>query len=194
MTAIRYYDYFPRFFSDLFPDVYAEVRDKCIRYEWNKDGKIFLSKRASCVFTSDTTESENTGYGSLKSYDWNESEIMQYLKTKIESKLDCEFDYVLVHIYETGKDCINYHNDSEALNSTIASISFGAARKFRLRKIGEYKGWEKEFRLVSGDMIVMWGPGRCGDELGCQRVYMHSVPKESTVKLPRINLTFRQYE
>ena len=195
----RYYDYFPRFFPDLFPQVYAEVKDKCTRYEWGRDEKTFVSKRASCMFASSREDDavhrgDETGYGSLQTYDWHDSEVIQHIKAKIEAEVECIFDYVLVHIYETGKDCINYHSDREALNSTIASVSFGAARKFRLRKIGERKGWEKEFRLVSGDMVIMWGPGRCGDALGCQRVYMHSVPKESTVKFPRINLTFRQCE
>ena len=96
------------------------------------------------------------------------------------------YDYVLVHIYYSGKGSIAYHNDSEAMNSSIASVSFGSTRKFRFRKIGKTKGWDHEFRLGSGDLFMMYK--------GCQSKYMHSVPIERSVKSQRINLTFRKYE
>jgi len=124
------------------------------------------------------TRAQDTGYGKLATYSWDGT-IIDALRPDLEKKLDFRFDYVLVHIYETGEDHISPHFDSGALNSSIASVSFGAARKFRLRKMEETKGWEKEFRLVSGDVIVMWGPGKCGDALGCQRIYKHYAPKES---------------
>ena len=194
MSEVVYYEYFPRFFPDKFPEVLAEVKDRCKKYEWERNNKIYLSNRASCVYSElDDTSLTTPIYGRFTTYDWNDT-IINELRLALEEKLDSTFDYSLVHIYETGKDSINYHRDIEALNSTIASVSFGAARKFRLRKIGERKGYEKEFRLVSGDLFVMWGPGKCGNEKGCQRVYMHSVPIEKKVKLPRINLTFRQWE
>jgi len=192
MSKPVYYEYFPRFFSDKYPEVFREIKDKCRRYEWSRDDKVYLSRRASCIY-SYSGDSQDTGYGSIDTYSWDGS-VINELRLALEDRLDCCFDYVLAHIYETGEDYISPHFDNEALNSTIASVSFGAARKFRMRKITETKGWEKEFRLVSGDMIVMWGPGKCGDNLGCQRVYKHYVPKETRVKLPRINLTFRQWE
>jgi alkylated DNA repair dioxygenase AlkB len=151
-----YFEYYPRFFPDLYPDVLKDVRDKCQRYDWERNGKIYTSNRASCIFTD---RKERSFYGdSIKSYPWNESAILQQIREKIASKFDLKFDYVLVHIYEDGRDNINYHFDREALNSNIASVSFGVARKFRFRKIGQNKGYEKEFRLCSGPHIIIKSP------------------------------------
>ena len=186
MSAPVYYEYFPRFFRDRFHEVYAEVKDKCTRYRTESNGRSYTSPRASCVFSD--LEGDST-YGNLTTYEWKKAPTILKIREKLEEKLGCAFDYVLAHIYETGKSSIAWHQDREALDSTIASVSFGAARKFRLRKMGEHH-WEKEFRLVSGDLVVMWGPGE-KNELGCQRVYKHCVPKESTVQFLRINLTFR---
>jgi len=81
---------------------------------------------------------------------------------------------------------ISWHNDKEALNTPVASISLGATRLFRFRDIKETKGWEYELNLKSGDLVYM--------KEGCQRKYKHAVPVQKKVKDPRINLTFRQFE
>lgn len=193
MNKMNYFEYFPRFFDDLYPLIYSEVKDKCERYSYFMDDKEYKFNRKSCMFLINEGNIEG-GYGKMSKFFLSKESILEKIKGKIERKFDISFDYVLVHIYEDGNDSINYHNDDEALDSTIASVSFGAARKFRFRRLSQTKGFEKEFRLVSGDLVMMWGPGKCGDEKGCQRVYKHSVPKELKVKFPRINLTFRQFQ
>jgi len=107
------------------------------------------------------------------------------IRDKVEKHTGIKFDYVLFHIYATGKSSIGFHADEEALDSTVVSVSLGATRKFRFKKIGRTKGWDHELHLKSGDVVIM--------HPGCQEVYLHCVPKELKVKIARINLTFRQY-
>ncbi len=81
---------------------------------------------------------------------------------------------------------INYHRDREGLSSQIVSVSLGASRLFRFRKMGQKKGFEEEFLLRGGDVVVM--------EPSCQRTHLHGVPEQKRVKEPRINLTFRKFD
>ena len=187
------YEHFPSFVPDFFADLYDDVTDKCIRFPIKMYGKTFESRRRSCVF-SDSEDMHS--YSVINTYDWSESPLIEEIRKKVEGKVGTTFDYVLVHIYEDGNDYIGYHNDSEALESTVASVSFGATRKFRLRKIRDAegklikKGWEAEYLLSTGDLFVMYGPSE--NHLGCQQIYKHSIPKLLRVKEPRVNLTFRK--
>ena len=159
-------------------------------------------KRHSCVFTNihnKTIIPANNGdkyneYNRVPNFDWSDSpKLLQEVCNWIEDYTKEQYDYVLVHVYTTGKAAINWHKDSEALDSSIASVSLGATRKFRLRENGKTKGWDYEYSLENGDLIWMHGPNPDKGLLSCQREFYHCVPVESTIKDPRINLTFRQY-
>jgi hypothetical protein len=201
----QFFSYYPQVFPDLHEELYADVDHHCRRFQMSIYGRTFPSRRRSCVFTSrpvsppgSTADGESSSqpvqrYKKIPSLDWSESAIIQRIRQQVEEIVRSRFDYVLVHIYESGEDYIGYHTDSEALKTTIVSVSFGATRKFRLRKIRDTKGWKHEYALKSGDVFVMWGPRRKGG-LGCQQVYKHSVPRELRVTEPRINLTFRQWD
>lgn len=110
---------------------------------------------------------------------------IQKLKTKIESTLDFEFDYLLLNLYKTGAHYISYHADNEVVKNTdlVASLSLGETRKFYVReKVGKTEKYD--FELHSGDLLVMDGY--------MQRSYKHSVPKTTKPVGKRINLTFRK--
>lgn len=141
-----------------------------------------VGTRLSCVFTS----SGNSIYPELQTVDWPLSPTLTLIRNLLEQDFGTRFDYCLVHVYLNGSTGINWHNDKEALNSNIASISLGATRKFRFRKIDAPNGWDHEYHLNSGDLILM--------KPGCQRRWKHTVPIEKTVKNIRMNLTFRQSE
>jgi alkylated DNA repair dioxygenase AlkB len=67
----------------------------------------------------------------------------------------------------------------------IASLSFGATRRFVLRprrKKGSIRA--REFPLGHGSLLVMRGR--------TQHEWVHGVPRERTVTQPRLNLTFRR--
>ena len=155
------------------------------------------TKRKSCVFVGihDNNSDDIFEYGKIPTYRWSDAPGIIHEICKLSEQYTKEnYDYVLVHIYPNGTAGINWHNDSEAMNSSIASISLGATRKFRLKKIGRKTGWDTELYLNDGDMIWMHGPDPITGRLSCQEIYLHTVPVEKKVEGPRINLTFRQYE
>ncbi len=118
----------------------------------------------------------------LQPLPWS-SEILS-IKSKIEPVAKTAFNSVLLNLYRDGNDSISWHTDAEkelGTNPVIASVNFGATRKFQLRHI---KTNEKlEIELTHGSLLVMQG------EL--QHFWQHQVPKTSKVVGERINLTFR---
>jgi len=154
-------------------------------------------KRYSSVFFDihGSKQKSEFGYGRVPTYNWEDGpSILHEICKIVENFTKEKYDYVLVHIYPSGSAGINWHNDKEAMNSSISSVSLGATRKFRMKKIGRKKGWDREFYLGDGDLIWMHGPNPQTNRISCQQIYYHTVPVEKTVKNPRINLTFRQYE
>lgn len=106
------------------------------------------------------------------------------IKDKIKPQTQIEFNSVLLNLYRDGNDSISWHTDAEkelGKNPTIASVNFGATRKFQLRHI---KTKEKlEIDLTHGSLLIMRG------EL--QHYWQHQVPKTTKKVDERINLTFR---
>lgn len=106
---------------------------------------------------------------------------LEKIRKDVSKFLGVEFDAVLCNFYRDGNDCIGWHSDSEKELQIdhIASLSFGATRKFRLKSNASLE----EFQLESGSLIYM--------HHNCQTKYKHCVPVEKKVKDARINLTFR---
>ncbi len=166
--------------KECFDVLYREVKNKVTQR--TKTG------RSSCLFCLHSLNLLDNQYSTvIEVYPHDKvPPVLEDIRTRVELALGEVYDYCLVHIYETGESGIAWHFDSEAINSSIASVSLGATRKFRLKEKGRTKGWDHEFHMKSGDIIVM--------HRGCQSKYLHCVPIETTVKTPRINITFRQYE
>jgi len=101
----------------------------------------------------------------------------------VQNLTNRDFNSVLLNQYRSGADSIGWHADDEpGVGETIASVSFGAARRFLLRD-AETKVVVAEIPLGNGDLIVMLP--------GVQKYYEHSVPKTAKQVGVRINLTFR---
>ena len=187
-------------------------------------GKKFEARKISCMYGDeedhvDKKSDIGASYSGTPRYLWSEApkEILE-IKRKVEESFRFTPNYVLCHVYRTHTDYLGWHNDREALNSQIVSISLGAERRFRLRPIEDSSGYSREYLMKSGDAIHMIGPR-------CQHEYKHTLP-EMTVKdlvrhleglgyviegrktrekcerilldegivIKRINLTFREYE
>lgn len=106
------------------------------------------------------------------------------IKRKIEGKCNVDFNSVLLNLYRNGKDSISWHTDAEielGRNPVIASVNFGATRKFQLRHIQTKQ--KIEIELSHGSLLIMQG------EL--QHFWQHQVPKTSSPVSERINLTYR---
>jgi len=111
------------------------------------------------------------------------NEILE-IKSKIETIAETVFNSVLLNLYRDGNDSISWHTDAEkelGVNPVIASVNFGATRKFQLRHVK--KKDKLEIELTHGSLLIMQG------EL--QHYWQHQVPKTSKPVGERINLTFR---
>ena len=80
---------------------------------------------------------------------------------------------------------MGWHSDDEkplGKNNTIASLSFGAERKFSFK----HKQTKQTVSLVleHGSLLMM--------KDATQTNWLHSLPKSEKVTGPRINLTFRK--
>jgi alkylated DNA repair dioxygenase AlkB len=106
------------------------------------------------------------------------------LKSIVEKLTGSTFNSCLLNLYHDGNEGMAWHSDDEkslGKDSTIASVSFGAEREFRLKhKRGEDK---ISVLLESGSLLVMKDT--------TQSHWLHCIPKSKKIKTPRINLTFR---
>lgn len=112
------------------------------------------------------------------------TDILLEIKREVEFKTQSSFNSVLLNLYRKGNDSISWHADAEKSlgeNPIIASVSFGATRRFQLR---HNKTKEKiQLELGHGSLLIMKG------EL--QHYWQHQVPKTQKEVEQRINLTFR---
>lgn len=107
------------------------------------------------------------------------------LKHLVEEKTGEKFNSCLLNLYHDGNEGMSWHSDDEKelkKHGTIASLSFGADRKFAFKhKITKEA---VSVLLEKGSLLVMKGT--------TQENWLHAIPKTTKVKTPRINLTFRQ--
>jgi alkylated DNA repair dioxygenase AlkB len=108
------------------------------------------------------------------------------IRERVESLLAERFDGVLLNLYRDGRDGMGWHSDDErelGESPTIASVSLGAARRFRLKHRSRTDIAPYEWQLGHGSLIVMRGP--------TQRHWRHCVPKTRRPVGERVNLSFR---
>ncbi|REE80889.1 alkylated DNA repair dioxygenase AlkB [Lutibacter oceani] len=106
------------------------------------------------------------------------------IKKLVESKTGEVFNSCLLNLYHNGNEGMGWHQDNEkelGKNPVIASLSFGAARKFSFKHIQTKQ--KVDIVLEPGSLLLMKGE--------TQENWLHSLPKTSKVKFPRVNLTFR---
>jgi len=112
--------------------------------------------------------------------------ILLKLKNKLEADLGAKFNSVLINYYRNGLDHMSYHSDNEkelGKNPVIASISFGATRKFSLKHRNNKMTPTISIDLESQSLLVMSGK--------LQNFWLHKVSKSTKIQAPRLNLTFR---
>lgn len=109
------------------------------------------------------------------------------IKQTIESVCQTTFNCVLANLYRDGNDSMGWHSDDEPSlgdQPTIASISFGAERRFHLKHQFDPSIPTQKLLLRPGSLLIMQGQS--------QSHWQHQLPKSKRVALPRINLTFRR--
>ena len=114
---------------------------------------------------------------------WNEELLL--IKNKVEELAGVKFNSALLNLYRNGSDSMGWHRDNEkelGINPVIASVSFGASRKFQLRTYKD-KSDLKSIQLNHGSCLLMLGK--------TQQDWEHRVPKTSAYVTERLNITFR---
>ena len=114
---------------------------------------------------------------------WNP--VVQGLKSLVEQEVGCGFNSCLANLYHHGGEGMGWHSDDEPELGpcpTIAVISLGATRKFKLKH--KATGTVVDVMLEHGSLTVMSGQ--------CQECWRHTLAKSARVAEPRISLTFRK--
>ena len=109
---------------------------------------------------------------------------LQILKAIVEQKTGEIYNSCLLNLYHNGSEGMAWHSDGEKdlkKNGAIASLSFGAIRKFAFK----HKSTKKviSLELKAGSLLVMKGE--------TQQHWLHRLPPTKKVQDARINLTFR---
>ena len=106
------------------------------------------------------------------------------LKSLAEARTGAAYNSCLANLYHTGDEGMAWHSDDEKAlgkDSSIASLSFGAERKFSFK----HKRLDETTSLVleHGSLLEMKGT--------TQTHWLHRLPPTKKIKTPRVNLTFR---
>lgn len=110
---------------------------------------------------------------------------MRQLIAEVNRAYDTGYNGILFNEYTDGSDYISAHSDSEdgIGPGGVVAISWGAARKFRVRKKGN-KGYSDHV-MQNYSTLQMAGD--------FQKEYTHEVPVERKVRGTRVSLTFRTH-
>lgn len=154
--------------------------------EWRNDEAVIFGKHI-------TTNRKVAWYGdkpfnytysntTKKALEWTKELLL--LKQLAEEKTEATYNSCLLNLYHDGNEGMAWHSDGEKMlkkNGAIASLSFGAERKFSFK----HKESKATVSLIleHGSLLVM------KDET--QTNWMHRLPPTTLIKRPRINLTFR---
>ena len=174
----------------------AEDSEKYLRYfltqlAWQHDevilhGQYYQTERKVVWYGDAHYEYHYSGM-QKQALIWNPALLR--LKKYIEQRVGQTFNSCLANLYENGTQAVGWHSDDEPslLSPTqqvvIASLSFGASRKFCFK----HKSTQEKVQLLlqSGQLIVMRGK--------TQRYWKHALMKSMKVTEPRVNLTFRYF-
>ena len=154
--------------------------------EWKHDesfiyGKHHITKRMVAWYGDEAFQYSYSN-ATKKALQWT-NELLE-LKSIVEEHSSEKFNSCLLNLYHTGDEGMTWHSDDEKSlveNACIASLSFGATRKF------SFKHKETKFvveqLLENGSLLLMKGT--------TQICWKHAMQKTKKVRFPRINLTFR---
>jgi len=156
------------------------------KIEWKNDeaviyGKLLITKRKAAWYGDrdfEYTYSNRT----KKALPWTE-ELLE-LKSTVETKTGETYNSCLLNLYHNGEEGMAWHSDGEKTlkkHGAIASLSFGAARKFAFK----HKTSKEIVSLVleHGSLLVM--------KDATQTHWLHRLPPTKLILKPRVNLTFR---
>ncbi|WP_027419480.1 alpha-ketoglutarate-dependent dioxygenase AlkB family protein [Crocinitomix catalasitica] len=154
--------------------------------QWQNDraiifGKEIITKRKVAWYGNEPFEYTYSNT-TKKALIWTDDLLV--LKGIIEEKSGETFNSFLLNLYHNGSEGMAWHSDAEKdlkKNGAIASVSFGAERKFAFK----HKSTKEtvSLQLDHGSLLIMAGT--------TQTNWLHRLPPTKKIHKPRINLTFR---
>lgn len=109
---------------------------------------------------------------------------LRELRKLVEELSREQYNSCLLNLYHDGSEGMAWHSDGEKdlkKDGAIASLSFGAERKFSFK---HRKTCEKiDLHLENGSLLIMKDK--------TQTYWLHRLPPSKKIQTPRINLTFR---
>ncbi|MEJ5963093.1 alpha-ketoglutarate-dependent dioxygenase AlkB family protein [Pedobacter immunditicola] len=157
--------------------------------DWKNDEAILFGKRMvtkrKVAWYGDADFEYTYSNTTKKALPWTK-ELME-LKNIIEHRTGDRFNSCLLNLYHSGDEGMAWHSDGEKdlkRNGAIASLSFGAERKFSFK----HKSTKATVSIVlqHGSLLVM--------KDATQSNWLHRLPPTKLVTRPRVNLTFRTIE
>lgn len=210
----------PSAFHDVADDAYEVLREHVPWSQGSVRvrGHVWPERRLTCLFSDAPGEAYHYSGKEMVAQKWHP--LVDSIRERVTAicarsyprwRSAWSFDTCLCNLYRprdempvdpvTGEqrpwrpDKLSWHADDEKdliADAPIASVSFGATRRFDLRTHSKtiparyrtrYAHPDVRTYLVSGSLFVMGA--------GTQREYVHQVPEERTVTGGRVNLTFR---
>ena len=176
--------YYGKVIQEMVADDYFEKLMQNIA--WENDQAIIFGRQI-------TTKRKVAWYGD-QAYEYTYSNVNRYalpwtvelleLRQRVQQLTGERFNECLLNLYHTGEEGMAWHSDDETdlkKNGAIASLSFGAERKFAFK---HKQSKEKvELYLEHGSLLVM--------KDNTQSHWLHRLPPTKKVTTARINLTFR---
>ncbi len=148
-------------------------------------GKLIETKR-KVAWYADTQDGQpfNYTYSNITKQSLPFTKELLVLKALVEENTGESYNSCLANLYHGGEEGMAWHSDGETdlkRHGAIASLSFGASRKFAFK----HKANQNVIALPlhSGSLLVMKGI--------TQEHWFHRLPPTKTVVEARINLTFR---
>jgi alkylated DNA repair dioxygenase AlkB len=178
-------DYYGKITTNVEANLYFEILLQNI--VWKNDEAIILGKhiitKRKTAWYGDSDYLYTYSNTTRRALPWT-SELRD-LKQLVEKLTETKFNSCLLNLYHDGNEGLAWHSDDEKVlrrNGSIASLSFGAERKFSLK----HKKTKQTISIIleHGSLLVM------KDET--QVYWLHSLPKTKKIVMPRINLTFRE--
>jgi len=177
--------FYPGIFSQteseaLFTDLANNVR-------WSQQSAVFAGKAVPLprltAWYGDAGKSYSYSGITVQPKPWTET--LMAIKQRVEAVARVPFNSVLLNYYRNEQDSVSWHSDDEpelGTNPVIASVSFGATRKFQF-KHKHNNELRSELELTPGSLLLMQGT--------TQHFWKHQIPKTKQSHGGRINLTFR---
>jgi alkylated DNA repair dioxygenase AlkB len=154
---------------------------------WQRDeirmfGKRIVTGRKVAWFANEGLSYAYSGT-TKQPHPWNTA--LLEIRESVQRLSGASYNSCLLNLYHDGAEGMGWHSDDErsiVAESSIASLSFGAERKFSFKH--KQSKETVSLMLENGSLLDMRG--------GTQENWWHQLPKTKRVSEPRINLTFRR--